>query len=144
MSYRKILILSLAAMLVLSASLVSTLLTPIPPARATGGLASVSSVQLDAQSASQTDTAVVGTLTTAATFRVGAVVSGGANPSPSQALSTDTLFKFCVFITTTVPPGCSTTAIVSAAVAIVIRDVNNDGVYQTGEPVVAGDRKSVV
>src|SRR5437879_10835765 len=91
MNGKKILILTLAVLLVLSAALASTPLTPIPSAHATGGLASTSSVQLDASSTCSPTTGVctknmvTATLSTAATFRAGAVITGAANPTPNQA-----------------------------------------------------------
>ncbi|TMI62173.1 hypothetical protein E6H16_06395, partial [Candidatus Bathyarchaeota archaeon] len=141
MNGKKILILTLAVLLVLSAALASTPLTPIPSAHATGGLASTSSVQLDASSTCSPTTGVctknmvTATLSTAATFRAGAVITGAANPTPNQALLANANFKFCVFVGS--PQACSSSTVWVAG-AIVIVDANGNNVYDAGEQVVAG------
>src|SRR5881409_3342567 len=95
MNYKKILIFAVTVLLVLSASLVSTFLTPIPPVHAAGGLASQSTIQLDGASTCTLVTPANGcgkttlsaaAVSVAATFRAGAVVIGAGNPTPATVL----------------------------------------------------------
>src|SRR5438093_2363072 len=143
MNYKKILIFAVTILLVLSASLISTFLTPIPPAHATGGLASQSTIQLDGAStcgittpnACSKTALSTASVSTAATFRAGAVVAGAGNPSPGTPLVANSNFKFCSFVGS--PQACSP-ATTWIAGSVVIFDANNNNVYDTGDIVVAG------
>src|SRR5438309_261338 len=112
----------------------------------TGGLASTSTVQLDANSACSATTGVctkntiTATLATSATFRAGVVITGAANPSLNQALLPNANFKFCVFVGS--PQACSSSTVWVAG-AVVIVDTNGNNVYDTGEQVVAGSAPTV-
>src|SRR5438309_721911 len=150
MNCKKILMFALAVLLVLSASLSSTFLTPIAPAHATGGLASQSTIQLDGASTCTLTTPANGcgkttlsaaAVSTAATFRAGAVITGAGNPTPTTTvLVFNANFKFCIFIVIppATQPACNPAATAWAVGAIVIYDANSDGIYNTGDIVVGG------
>ena len=145
MNFRQILVFVVTILLVLSASLISTFLTPIPPAHATGGLASQSTIQLDGASTCTLVTPANGcgkttlstaTVSTAATFRAGAVVTGAGNPTPTiTVLVFNANFKFCFFVGT--PQACSAATLWGPG-AVVIYDANGDGIYNAGDIAVAG------
>src|SRR5213594_5188883 len=121
----------------------SQLLATISPL--TGGLASQSAVQLDGQSTCTLLTPANGcgkttlstaTVSTAATFRAGAVVTGAGNPTPTiTVLVFNANFKFCFFVGT--PPACSAATLWGPG-AVVIYDANGDGIYNAGDIAVAG------
>src|SRR5881296_3877755 len=120
----------------------SQLLATISPL--TGGLASQSTVQLDGQSTCTLITPANGcgkttlstaTVSTAATFRAGVVITGAGNPTAATVLIFNANFKFCFFVGA--PQACSAATLWGAG-AVVIFDANNNNVYDTGDIVVAG------
>src|SRR5436309_1972198 len=120
----------------------SQLLATISPL--TGGLASQSTVQLDGQSTCTLITPANGcgkttlstaTVSTAATFRAGVVITGAGNPTAATVLIFNANFKFCFFVGA--PQACSAATLWGAG-AVVIYDANNNNVYDTGDIVVAG------
>src|SRR5438445_1110932 len=120
----------------------SQLLATISPL--TGGLASQSTVQLDGQSTCTLATPANGcgkttlsaaAVSTAATFRAGAVITGAGNPTAATVLVFNANFKFCFFVGA--PQACSAATLWGAG-AVVIFDANNNNVYDTGDIVVAG------
>src|SRR5437899_6789879 len=120
----------------------SQLLATISPLA--GGLASQSTVQLDGQSTCTLATPANGcgkttlsaaAVSTAATFRAGAVITGAGNPTAATVLVFNANFKFCFFVGA--PQACSAATLWGAG-AVVIFDANNNNVYDTGDIVVAG------
>src|SRR5438093_1042962 len=120
----------------------SQLLATISPLA--GGLASQSAVSLDGQSTCTLTTPASGcgkttlsaaSVSTAATFRAGVVITGAGNPTVGTVLVFNANFKFCFFVGA--PQACSA-ATLWAPGAVVIYDANNNNVYDTGDIVVAG------